>query len=271
MFRLRAQGDRLDPPVPGRAGLPRGGDADPAAALRRRGGAAVRDAPQRARHAALPPHRGRAVPQAAARGRARAGLRDRPRLPERGNGPDPQSRVHDARVVPGLRRLHRHDGADGGHRLGRDATHCLGTRTIERAGVTLDFTPPFRARAASSTGSASAAGSISARRRKRRCASAAAARASRPSRCRDLGGGKLQDEVFKVVLEPHLVQPTFVLDYPKPLSPLAKEHRADPALTERFELFVDGPRAGQRVQRAQRPRRPAAPLRGPGAAARRRR
>jgi lysyl-tRNA synthetase class 2 len=57
---------------------------------------------------------------------------------------------------------------------------------------------------------------------------------------RELGGGKLQDEVFKVTLEPHLVQPTFVLDYPKPLSPLAKEHRSDPALTERFELFVGG-------------------------------
>ena len=55
-----------------------------------------------------------------------------------------------------------------------------------------------------------------------------------------LTGGKLQDEVFKVVLEPHLVQPTFVVDYPKPLSPLAKEHREDPALTERFELFVAG-------------------------------
>jgi lysyl-tRNA synthetase class 2 len=53
-------------------------------------------------------------------------------------------------------------------------------------------------------------------------------------------GGKLLDEVFKAVVEPHLVQPTFVLDYPKALSPLARVHRADPALTERFELFVNG-------------------------------
>ncbi len=53
-------------------------------------------------------------------------------------------------------------------------------------------------------------------------------------------GGRLQDEVFKTVLEPELIQPTFVLDYPQPLSPLAKIHRTDPALTERFELFVAG-------------------------------
>jgi lysyl-tRNA synthetase class 2 len=52
--------------------------------------------------------------------------------------------------------------------------------------------------------------------------------------------GKLLDEMFKAFLEPSLVQPTFVVDYPRVLSPLAKPHRADPTLTERFELFIGG-------------------------------
>jgi lysyl-tRNA synthetase class 2 len=55
-----------------------------------------------------------------------------------------------------------------------------------------------------------------------------------------LAGGRLMDELFKEFVEPRLVQPTFVVDYPKPLSPLAKVHREDPRLTERFELFVGG-------------------------------
>ena len=56
----------------------------------------------------------------------------------------------------------------------------------------------------------------------------------------DWTGGKLMDEVFKAFLEPTLIQPTFVLDYPVALSPLAKRHREDPRLVERFELFVLG-------------------------------
>jgi lysyl-tRNA synthetase class 2 len=53
-------------------------------------------------------------------------------------------------------------------------------------------------------------------------------------------GGKLLDEVFKAFLEPTLIQPTFVVDYPISLSPLAKKHREDPRLVERFELFIQG-------------------------------
>jgi len=51
---------------------------------------------------------------------------------------------------------------------------------------------------------------------------------------------KLMDEVFKTFVEPHLVQPTLVIDYPIEISPLAKPKRGNPVLTERFELFVDG-------------------------------
>lgn len=51
---------------------------------------------------------------------------------------------------------------------------------------------------------------------------------------------KLLDEVFKEYVERHLEQPTFVVDFPLELSPLAKPKRGDPSLAERFEFFVDG-------------------------------
>jgi lysyl-tRNA synthetase class 2 len=54
------------------------------------------------------------------------------------------------------------------------------------------------------------------------------------------GWGKLIDKLFGELVQPKLIQPTFVMDHPKELSPLAKRHRDDPELTERFELFVAG-------------------------------
>ena len=51
---------------------------------------------------------------------------------------------------------------------------------------------------------------------------------------------KLLDELFKVLVEPHLVQPVFITDYPRELSPLAKPKRGDGRLVERFELMVAG-------------------------------
>ena len=55
-----------------------------------------------------------------------------------------------------------------------------------------------------------------------------------------MGVGKLVDEVFGAAVEPSLVQPTFVTDYPVELSPLAKRHRSKPGLVERFELIAGG-------------------------------
>jgi lysyl-tRNA synthetase, class II len=55
-----------------------------------------------------------------------------------------------------------------------------------------------------------------------------------------MGKGKLIDEIFGEKCEGRFIQPTFITDYPKEMSPLCKEHRENPELTERFELMVCG-------------------------------
>ncbi|MBT4916425.1 MAG: lysine--tRNA ligase [Formosa sp.] len=55
-----------------------------------------------------------------------------------------------------------------------------------------------------------------------------------------MGKGKLIDEIFGEKCEGNYVQPTYIIDYPKEMSPLTKEHRSHPDLTERFELIVCG-------------------------------
>jgi lysyl-tRNA synthetase class 2 len=55
-----------------------------------------------------------------------------------------------------------------------------------------------------------------------------------------LGSGKIIDEIFSVKVQPYLVQPTFIMDYPLEMSPLAKKHRSEPGLVERFEGMVNG-------------------------------
>ncbi len=117
--------------------------------------------------------------------------------------------------------------------------YALGTRAIERGGVTLDFTPPFP-RVPFIDGVRERTGLDLRVATEAEMREALLARGADREAVEQLAGGRLQDEVFKTVLEPHLVQPTFVVDYPKALSPLAKEHREDAALTERFELFVGG-------------------------------
>ena len=55
-----------------------------------------------------------------------------------------------------------------------------------------------------------------------------------------MGKGKLIDEIFGEFCEGTFIQPTFITDYPMEMSPLTKKHRTNPALTERFELMVNG-------------------------------
>ena len=54
------------------------------------------------------------------------------------------------------------------------------------------------------------------------------------------GAGKIIDEIFSEKVEHHLIQPTFITDYPLSMSPLAKKHRSKEGLVERFELYVNG-------------------------------
>lgn len=55
-----------------------------------------------------------------------------------------------------------------------------------------------------------------------------------------MGKGKLIDEIFGAKVEAHLIQPTYIIDYPIEMTPLAKKHRTEEGLVERFELFVNG-------------------------------
>jgi lysyl-tRNA synthetase, class II len=66
------------------------------------------------------------------------------------------------------------------------------------------------------------------------------ARRAAVARADELTGPALLDELFQALVESKLEEPTFVLDYPLALSPLAKPKRGNPALTERFELFAKG-------------------------------
>ena len=116
---------------------------------------------------------------------------------------------------------------------------CAGALRLERDGVAYDFTTPWP-RVGFVEGIRERAG-IDVRFATDEEMRALLLRAGgSPDDIAALAGGRLLDEMFKTFLEPHLVQPTFVVDYPKALSPLAKVHRADPMLTERFELFVGG-------------------------------
>jgi len=111
-----------------------------------------------------------------------------------------------------------------------------GSSTIERFGTTLDFSRPWtRATYRDLVRVHAGLDLVS--------ADDAALRAAVRARGTDPEGmsrPKLMDEVFKEYVEPTLVQPTFVVDFPIELSPLAKPKRGDATLAERFEFFVLG-------------------------------
>ena len=242
VFEIRSRTVIGDPRVPRRARLPRGRDADDAADRRRRAGAAVRDASQRARHEALPAHRARAVPQAAVVG----GI----------------ERVFE------INRNFRNEGISTQHNpeftmlefywayadyqrlmaLTEELLSTVATRARDRR----------RCRSASTRSPSGAVRALSqgrCRARRRRSGSARAvtveelrslqraARAgarSSASRSRRVGAGKIASAIFEALWEENLVQPTFVYDYPTEVSPLSKQRPDDPDTVERFELYIGG-------------------------------
>ena len=221
---------------------------------------------QRARPGPLPAHRDRALPQAADRRRAREGLRDRQGLPQRGRLVQAQPRVHDARVVRGVRRLPGHDGAD------RDASSST-SRSRRSARRRSTFTRPrdrpegaVAARAARSTRSQEhdlwtrdddelRAAPRGARRRH-----VAATRRGRSSSTRR----------SPHYVEPRLIEPTILYDYPIELSPFARTTDDDRRIVERFEYYVGGMELGNAFTRAERRRGAGGAVRDAGRGGRRR-
>jgi lysyl-tRNA synthetase, class II len=115
------------------------------------------------------------------------------------------------------------------------AERVLGTTKVERDGVEIELAPPWR-RVTLREAIRERAGIDIAEHPTREAL--AAALDSEPDPVE--GWGKLVDGLLSKSVEPELVQPTFVTDYPQELSPFAKAHRSEPGLVERWEAFIGG-------------------------------
>jgi lysyl-tRNA synthetase, class II len=115
------------------------------------------------------------------------------------------------------------------------AERVLGTTRIERGGATIDLAPPWR-RVTLREAIRERTGIDLAEHPTREALAAAMGTEPDPAE----GWGKLVDGLLSKSVEPELVEPTFVLDYPVELSPFAKAHRTEPGLVERWEAFVGG-------------------------------
>ncbi len=115
------------------------------------------------------------------------------------------------------------------------AQEVFGSLSIERDGATIDLTPPWRRVTMRDVIREHTDIDITADPTREELAAAAGVELDETA-----GWGKLVDQVFSAKVEPKLIQPTFVMDYPVELSPFAKNHRSEEGLVERWEAFVGG-------------------------------
>jgi len=120
-------------------------------------------------------------------------------------------------------------------KLVRAAAAALGSTTVEYQGRSLDFAKPFaRLPIPEAIRQQGVSGDLRDRSFLARKLSSLSIEAKS-----DHGWGSLQLMLFEALAEKHLVQPTFVTDFPAEVSPLARRRDGDPELTDRFELFID--------------------------------
>jgi lysyl-tRNA synthetase, class II len=115
------------------------------------------------------------------------------------------------------------------------AERVFGSTKIEREGEEIDLTPPWK-RVTLRDAITERASLDLAQRPSREELATALGREPDPAE----GWGKLVDAVLSKLVEPTLIQPTFILDYPVELSPFAKRHRSEAGFVERWEAFVGG-------------------------------
>jgi lysyl-tRNA synthetase, class II len=115
------------------------------------------------------------------------------------------------------------------------AERVLGTTVVERDGVEIELAPPWR-RVTLREAVRERSGIDLAEHPTREAL--AAVMGGEPDAAE--GWGKLVDGLLSKSVEPELIQPTFVVDYPVELSPFAKVHRSEPGLVERWEAFIGG-------------------------------
>ena len=121
--------------------------------------------------------------------------------------------------------------------MGHAVERVTGSRTIPYQGATLDFSPPWP-RLSLIDAVSEKVGERVDRLDREQLARLCAARSleTRPG----TGAGGLLDALFSELVQPELQRPTFVVDYPREVSPLARPKRGNPALVERFEVFIAG-------------------------------